>query len=37
LRRAIDKTCGNLTDAAMLLGISRSTVYSKVKKYGIQL
>jgi transcriptional regulator with PAS, ATPase and Fis domain len=37
LQRAIEKTCGNLTDAAALLGISRSTVYSKVKKYGIPI
>ncbi len=34
--RAIEKTCGNLTNAAKLIGISRSSMYNKVKKYGLQ-
>ena len=36
LRHAIDAACGNLTDAAAMLGISRSTMYNKVKKYHLE-
>ena len=32
---ALDKTNGNLTNAANQLGISRQTLYNKLKKYGL--
>jgi transcriptional regulator with PAS, ATPase and Fis domain len=35
LERALEVTCGNFTDAAARLGISRSTMYTKAKKYGL--
>jgi len=36
LRRALDDCKGNKADAARLLGMPRSTFYSKLKKAGIQ-
>ena len=36
LRRAINMAEGNLTEAAKLIGTSRSTMYNKAKKYGLQ-
>ena len=36
LRLALRGTGGNYTEAARLLGISRSTLYGKLKKHGIQ-
>ena len=35
LKKAIDLYNGNLSKAASKLGISRATIYNKVKKYGI--
>lgn len=35
LQKAIDTAGGNLTEAAKRLGISRASVYNKVKKYGL--
>lgn len=37
LIRALKKTYGNQTEAARLLGVSRVTVWKKIKKYGIDL
>jgi len=36
IQKVIDKNEGNLTVAAKELGISRSTLYLKIEKYGIQ-
>jgi transcriptional regulator of acetoin/glycerol metabolism len=36
IRQAIRRFNGNLTRAAQELGFSRSTLYRKMKKYGIQ-
>ena len=35
LRTALDQTGGNRSRAAKLLGISRSTFYEKIKRYGL--
>jgi len=35
IRKALLKNSGNLTDAARDLGISRPTIYHKMKKYGL--
>jgi DNA-binding NtrC family response regulator len=35
IRRAIDKHQGNLSAVASLLGITRQTLYNKMKKYGL--
>lgn len=35
IRRALEQTRGNRNEAAHLLGISRSSVFSKIKKYGL--
>lgn len=37
LLRALDKTLGNRTKAAEILGVSRVTVWKKMKKFGISL
>lgn len=37
IKRALNKACGNRSVAANLLGISRSTLYEKIKKYKIRL
>ena len=34
--RALSSTNGNITKAAALLGVSRPTIYSKLKKFGIE-
>ncbi len=31
----LDRTGGNVKEAAIALGIDRSTLYEKIKKYGI--
>jgi transcriptional regulator of acetoin/glycerol metabolism len=33
--RALDKTKNNIVNAAKLLGISRATMYRKIKKYNL--
>jgi transcriptional regulator of acetoin/glycerol metabolism len=35
LLRAIERCGGNRSDAARLLGVSRSTFYAKLEKYGL--
>ena len=35
IRRTIDSHAGNLSHAASALGISRQTLYNKIKRYGI--
>ena len=35
IRRAIDKHQGNLSAVASQLGITRQTLYNKMKKYGL--
>ena len=35
--RALDRTKGNQTEAAKLLGVSRVTVWKRVKRYGIDV
>ncbi len=35
IQTAIEKTRGNLTETARLLGVSRVTLYAKLKKYGL--
>ena len=35
IRRAIDKCNGNLSAVALQLGITRQTLYNKMKKYGL--
>ena len=37
LQRAVEAASGNLVAAASTLGISRATIYNKVKKYGITI
>lgn len=34
--RALEQTGSNRKEAAKLLGISRSTLYEKLRKYGLQ-
>ncbi len=35
IRKALERTGGNVPDAAKLLGISRATAYRKITEYGI--
>ena len=35
IRAALERAGGNISDAAALVGIARSTLYQKMKKYGI--
>ena len=35
IRRALEQTAGNRDATAKLLGISRATVYRKLKEYGL--
>ena len=35
VREAMDRTDGNISAAAKLLGVSRPTLYAKLKKYGL--
>jgi DNA-binding NtrC family response regulator len=35
IRKAIDKCGGNLSAVAMQLGITRQTLYNKMKKHGL--
>ena len=35
VRRAIEKNSGNLSAAATQLGITRQTLYNKMKRYGL--
>ena len=37
LQRAVEAASGNLVAAASALGISRATIYNKVRKYGIMI
>ena len=36
IKQALEAACGNLTQAARALGISRSTLYRKVERYGLE-
>ena len=35
VREAMERTAGNISAAAKLLGVSRPTLYAKLKKYGL--
>ena len=35
IRQAMDHTDGNISAAAKMLGVSRPTLYAKLKKYGL--
>ena len=35
VQRAIEQAEGNLTQAASLLGITRQTLYNKMKRHGL--
>ena len=35
IREAMDRTDGNISAAAKMLGVSRPTLYAKLKKYGL--
>ena len=35
VREAMERTGGNISAAAKLLGVSRPTLYAKLKKYGL--
>lgn len=35
IRQAMDRTDGNISAAAKILGVSRPTMYAKLKKYGL--
>ena len=35
VRQAMDRTDGNISAAAKMLGVSRPTLYAKLKKYGL--
>jgi two-component system, NtrC family, response regulator HydG len=36
IQEALDRTSGNVPEAAKLLGIGRATLYRKLEQYGIQ-
>ena len=35
VREAMERTGGNISAAARMLGVSRPTLYAKLKKYGL--
>ena len=35
VKQAMQRCAGNISAAAKLLGVSRPTLYSKLKKYGL--
>ena len=35
IRQAMDRTDGNISAAAKMIGVSRPTLYAKLKKYGL--
>jgi DNA-binding NtrC family response regulator len=35
--RALARSCGNRAEAARLLGIHRQLLYTKIKRYGLDL
>jgi transcriptional regulator of acetoin/glycerol metabolism len=35
VRQAMERTGGNISAAAKMLGVSRPTLYTKLKKYGL--
>ncbi|MBQ9711801.1 MAG: sigma-54-dependent Fis family transcriptional regulator, partial [Bacteroidales bacterium] len=35
IRGAMERTGGNISAAAKILGVSRPTLYAKLKKYGL--
>ena len=35
VREAMERSMGNISAAAKLLGVSRPTLYAKLKKYGL--
>ena len=35
VRDAMERTDGNISAAAKMLGVSRPTLYAKLKKYGL--
>jgi DNA-binding NtrC family response regulator len=37
IRQTLENTGSNVSRAATLLGISRATLYSRIKKYGIEI
>jgi DNA-binding NtrC family response regulator len=37
IRRALARTAGNRAEAARLLGIHRQLLYTKMKRYGLDL
>jgi DNA-binding NtrC family response regulator len=37
IQRVLNETGGNYTEAARILGISRMTLYNKVKAYGLSV
>jgi DNA-binding NtrC family response regulator len=36
IRRTLEKTGGNKSRAAQLLGISRKRLYSRIERYGLE-
>jgi Nif-specific regulatory protein len=37
VRRVLDRTGGNVTEAARLLGIARNTLYARMERFGIEV
>ena len=35
VREAMERSNGNISSAAKILGVSRPTLYAKLKKYGL--